>query len=106
MSQEARVARLELALAAASAEAERQDNIGSLWSLIANGEYEKALAGWDLSCRIAWAIRQGERHHDDVEDKAHAEAYAKRWRVILWGADGQPTATGSQLLSDIKSRLT
>jgi hypothetical protein len=110
MNLDHRLDKLEDQLDAASAEIERQ-RTGSLWDLISLGQFERALGGWDVARRVAWAMSQGDRHHTyggeelPVEDIAHARSYAARLRELLW-PEGQPEGlSGAALLSDIKQRL-
>jgi len=115
MSQEARVARLELQLAAASAESERQD-AGSIWTAIREADtpaaWANVLSTWRVPRAVAWVLTRGSRDRNyageelSLEDRAYARRQADAWIRILWGADGMPTdLNGSDLLSDIKLRL-
>jgi hypothetical protein len=67
MSQEARVARLELQLAAASAESERQAS-GTVWTAIREADtpdgWATVLRTWQVPRAIAWVLTQGSRITD------------------------------------------
>jgi hypothetical protein len=114
MTLDGRIARLELAMAATSAEAERRD-IGSLKAMISDamqtGEFAPLFSGWRLARAVCWSIRLGQldRGYDgqplDVEEREYNRRCASTWINIIWGSDGMPDVNGSDLLSAVKDRL-